>query len=142
MDQLEEKLARIYARFDLGHTAADLTAPGAMKRLKENDRLQLEHSQPKYLVYGDGDGDGANGEVVKRLTDGGETAQQLEAVTNDMSLVKVGPRQLARRPERPTPYVTDIGVEPSRRTRALRGTEPEPEGEVTENRYRDMDNVD
>lgn len=48
----QERLAQVYARIDTGDSVSDLTAPGAVKRIKEKDRLGLGGGAvPMFLTY-------------------------------------------------------------------------------------------
>ncbi len=113
----------------------------AVRRLKENERLGLPYSKVKYLVYGEGD-TAENRAVVSLLTAGCGTKEEVDKALEGMSIVKARSSEVAVRPERQKPYVTSIGVEPSRRTRAERGLNVEEEGVVTEHRYRDLGTID
>ena len=51
LEDLEAKIAAAYARIDAGDTVADLTAPAAVKRIKDMDRLGIGHDVGMYLAY-------------------------------------------------------------------------------------------
>ena len=51
LEDLEAKIAEVYARIDAGDTVADLTAPAAVKRIKDMDRLGIGHDVGMYLAY-------------------------------------------------------------------------------------------
>ena len=48
----EERLAEVYSRIDTGDSVADLTAPGAVKRIRAKDRLGIGGGAgAMYLTY-------------------------------------------------------------------------------------------
>ena len=51
LEDLEAKIAAVYAQIDAGDSVADLTAPAAVKRIKDMDRLGIGHDVGMYLTY-------------------------------------------------------------------------------------------
>lgn len=51
LEDLEAKIAAVYAKIDAGDSVADLTAPAAVKRIKDMDWLGIGHDVGMYLTY-------------------------------------------------------------------------------------------
>ena len=101
----EAKIAAAYARIDAGDTVADLTAPAAVKRIKDMDRLGIGHDVGMYLAYPErrgydehasrGDGNDATDDKTVSLGDGvmvrrADPNMRGEDPIRRMPLVKVG----------------------------------------------------
>ena len=112
LEDLEAKIAAVYAKIDAGDSVADLTAPAAVKRIKDMDRLGIGHDVGMYLTYperrgydvdyadtnDDGDVDPSEGTArggERRLGDGAMARRadpnlRGEDLLRRMPLVKVG----------------------------------------------------
>ncbi len=146
VERVEARLARAYAVIDRGDSVDDLTAPGAVKKIREMDRMGLTARAPRFLTYPEdaGAAETSTDEVGEETM--GRTALALRRAASLPLVTASIARGVTGRPARRVEHDARVGVGPERRVDdrikdAIRG-EYTPSGEVSESMYRDLDSID
>jgi len=151
IERAEARIARAYAVIDRGDSVDDLTAPGAVLKIREMDRLGLTARGPRFLTYPEDEGVG--GPEEEKETDEekddetmGQTALALRRAERMPLVTTTDARGVTTRPARRVEYDASVGVGPEPRVEdwikdAEKG-EYTPFGEVSEAMYRDLDSID
>ena len=152
IERAEARIARAYAVIDRGDSVDDLTAPGAVLKIREMDRLGLTARGPRFLTYPEDEGVGGPEEEEKEDEEEdddetiGRTALALRRAERLPLVTTTDARGVTTRPARRVEYDASVGVGPEPRVEdwikdAEKG-EYTPSGEVSEAMYRDLDSID
>jgi len=158
IENAELAIAKAYAVIDRGDDVSDLTAPGAVKRIREMDRLGLTYETPTYLTYPEEDVDARDSEHpsddVDDANDADDEPGKLVVTPTAIALKRAEAFPLvasrattsARRPARRVEHDVSVGVAPEPRVddrekdKAARALDAD--GRVSDAAYRDLDALD
>lgn len=158
IEDAELAIAKAYAVIDRGDDVSDLTAPGAVKRIREMDRLGLTYETPMYLTYpedvdaGDSkdpsdDVDDEDNDDELDLTPTTIALKRAEALPLVLSQKTMGHLTIStKRPARRVEYDVSVGVGPEPRVDDREKDETahafDSDGNVSDAAYRDLDAID
>jgi len=163
IEDAELAIAKAYAVIDRGDDVSDLTAPGAVKRIREMDRLGLTYETPTYLTYPEEDVDARDSERPSDDVDDANDAddepgklvvtptaialKRAEALPLVASQKTMGHLTIStKRPARRVEYDVSVGVGPEPRVDDREKDEAahafDSDGNVSDAAYRDLDAID
>ena len=124
LEDLEAKIAEVY-QIDAGDTVADLTAPAAVKRITDMDRLGIGHDVGMYLAYPERRG--YDVEYAGRRTGHDKTDDKAVSLGDGVMVRRADPNMRGEDLLRRMPLVK-VGGEASGKGKRGGGALPEPEG--------------
>ena len=163
IEDAELAIAKAYAVIDRGDDVSDLTAPGAVKRIREMDRLGLTYETPMYLTYPEdvdaGDWKDPSDDVVDDDDDDDDDDDKLDLTPTAIALKRAEALPLVasqktmghltistKRPARRVEYDVSVGVGPEPRVDDREKDETahafDSDGNVSDAAYRDLDAID
>lgn len=158
IEDVERRLAHVYAVIDHGDDIADLTAPNAAKRIQEMDRLGLTYETQKYLTYPEesatteenGTMDEADIDGVRAWkTDRALALANIESFPLVLAVKERLPGALTlstKRPARRVEHDVAVGAQPAPRVddreKDAQVTRVDANGNISSVAYRNLDGID